>query len=167
MLEIVPLSRDHDRSGFDCGVTELNAYLRATARLHWEKGISRTFVLVDQDDPATILGFFTLTLCEITIAHLPKNYAKRYPKHGLPAVRLGRLAVGLRQQKKGYGGLLLAEAVHRTVLVNEQAGGIGLFVDAKDGQARSFYERYGFVTLPGQDNRLFLPLKTLRDSITW
>lgn len=166
MLEIVPLSREHDRAGFDCGVAELNLFLRATARLHGEKGISRSFVLVDNDAPFIILGFFTLTLCEIAFDQLPKSHAKKLPKHGLPAVRLARLAVALRYQKKGYGELLLADAVYRTVLISEQAGGIGLFVDAKGARARSFYDRYGFVYLPGNDNRLFLPLKTLLASET-
>jgi GNAT superfamily N-acetyltransferase len=63
---------------------------------------------------------------------------------------------------KGYGGLLLAEAIHRTVLIAEQAGLIGLFADAKDERAHKFYERYGFGSLPGQALQIFLPLETLR-----
>lgn len=162
MPEIVSLARHHDRSRFDCGVPELNSFLKATARKHGDKGISRTFVLSDLEKPATILGFFTLTLCEVRTEHLPATYAKKYPQHGLPAVRLARLAVSGKYPRKGYGGLLLAEAIHRTVLIAEQAGLIGLFVDAKNEHARKFYERYGFVSLPGHVLQLFLPLETLR-----
>ena len=162
MPEIVPLARHHDRSRFDCGVPELNSFLKATARQHDKKGISRTFVLSDQEKPATILGYFTLTLCEVRTEHLPAKYAKKYPQHGLPAVRLARLAVSGKYQGKGYGGLMLAEAIHRTVLIAEQAGLIGLFVDAKDERAHKFYERYGFVSLPGHVLQLFLPFETLR-----
>jgi len=158
--EIVPLARHHDRSRFDCGVPELNSFLKATARQHSDKGISRTFVLSDQEKP--ILGYFTLTLCEVRMEHLPATYAKKYPQHGLPAVRLARLAVSRKYQRKGYGGLLLAEAIHRTVLIAEQAGLIGLFVDAKDERAHKFYERYGFVSLPDHVLQLFMPLETLR-----
>jgi len=158
--EIVPLARHHDRTRFDCGVPELNSFLKATARQHSDKGISRTFVLSDQEKP--ILGYFTLTLCEVRMEHLPATYAKKYPQHGLPAVRLARLAVSRKYQRKGYGGLLLAEAIHRTILIAEQAGLIGLFVDAKDERAHKFYERYGFVSLPGHVLQLFLPLETLR-----
>lgn len=162
MPEIVSLARRHDRSGFDCGVPELNSFLRATARQHGDKGISRTFVLSDQKKTETILGYFTLTLCEVRTEHLPAAYAKKYPHHGLPAVRLARLAVSGKYQRKGYGGLMLAEAIHRTILIAEQAGLIGLFVDAKDERAHKFYERYGFVSLPGHVLQLFLPLHTLR-----
>jgi GNAT superfamily N-acetyltransferase len=158
--EITSLARYHDRSKFDCGVPELNSFLKATARQHSDKGISRTFVLSDQEKP--ILGYFTLTLCEVRMEHLPATYAKKYPQHGLPAVRLARLAVSRKYQRKGYGGLLLAEAIHRTVLIAEQAGLIGLFVDAKDECAHKFYERYGFVSLPDHVLQLFMPLETLR-----
>ena len=162
MPEIVSLSRNHDRAGFDCGVPELNSFLKATARQRSDKGISRTFVLSEQERPAVIFGYFTLTLCEVRTEDLPAAYAKKYPQHGLPAVRLARLAVSGKYQRKGYGGLLLAEAIHRTVLIAEQAGLIGLFVDAKDERACKFYERYGFVSLPGHVLQLFLPLETLR-----
>lgn len=162
MPEIVPLDRSHDRAGFDCGVPELNAFLRATARQHAQKGISRTFVLTG-GTPA-ILGFFTLTLCELHAEQLPTSHARKYPLHGLPAVRLARLAVSRKEQKKGYGELLLAEALHRTALIAEQAGVIGLFVDAKDDAARRFYERYGFLTIPEHPLQPFLPIETVRSA---
>lgn len=162
MTEIVPLSRDHDRSGFDCGVSELNDFLKVTARQHTAKGISRTFVLIDPERPAAVKGFFTLTLVEARAEHLPAAYVRKYPKHSLPAVRLARLAVSVRHQGKGCGELLLADAICRTLLIAEQAGVIGLFVDAKNSQARSFYEHYGFVSLPDHELHLFLPMQTLR-----
>ena len=165
MLQITALTKEHDRTGFDCGVPELNAFLKATARQHGSKGISRTFVLTDQARPS-ILGFFSLTLCEVATDMLPANYARLYPRHGLPAVRLARLAVSRRQQGKRYGELLLAEAVYRTRLIAEQAGVIGLFVDAKNDTARSFYQRYGFVCLPGNPLQLFLPFETLKNADT-
>lgn len=160
MLRIAPLTKQHDRSGFDCGVSELNAFLKATARQHSDKGISRTFVLIEDDSP-TVIGFFTLTLCEVVAEKLPAAYAKTYPDHRLPAVRLARLAVSRRQQGKRYGELLLSEAIHRTSLIAEQAGLIGLFVDAKNDTARAFYQQYGFIALPRHPLHLFLPIRTL------
>jgi GNAT superfamily N-acetyltransferase len=158
--EIVPLDRGHDRSGFDCGVPELNTFLRTTARQHAQKGISRTFVLTD--GTPVIHGFFTLILCEIIPKSLPAVYARKFPSHSLPAVRLARLAVSRKYQGKRFGELLLAEAIHRTALVAEQAGVIGLFVDAKDDAARRFYKRYGFMAIPEHPLQLFLPIDTIR-----
>ena len=161
MPEIAALSKEHDRAGFDCGVPELNAFLKVTVRQHGNKGISRTFVLTEQAN-TIMMGFFTLTLCEVRAEKLPAGYAKKYPQHGLPAVRLARLAVSRKHQGKKYGELLLAEAIHRTVLIADQAGVIGLIVDAKDDAARTFYEHYGFIALPNQPFHLFLPTETLR-----
>lgn len=166
MPVISTLSRNHNRTGFDCGAPELNAFLKATARQHGEKGISRTFVLSEPGKPAVILGYFTLTLCEVRTEHLPERYAQKYPAHGLPAVRLARLAVARKFQGKGYGGLLLADAIRRTVFIAEQAGVIGLFVDAKTENARRFYEKYGFTALPDHAAQLFLPLETLRAAMS-
>jgi len=162
---ISPLARHHDRSGFDCGTPELNSFIRATARQHGDKGISRTFVLSEPEHPVSILGYFTLTLCEVRTEHLPEKYAKRYPSHGLPAVRLARLAVDRSFQNHGYGGLLLAEAIRRTLVIAEHAGVVGLFVDPKDDLARRFYEKYGFLALRGHGPQLFLPLETLRAAL--
>lgn len=160
MPEIVTLEKSHDRSGFDCGVPELNTFLKATARQHEQKGISRTFVLTD--GVPVILGFFTLSLCEVNNSQLPASHARRYPLHSLPAVRLARLAVSRKSQGKGFGDRLLAEAIHRTALIADQAGIVGLFVDAKNDSAQQFYLYYGFLAIPEQPLKLFLPIETIR-----
>jgi hypothetical protein len=46
------------------------------------------------------------------------------------------------------------------------AGGIGLFVDAKDHDAKGYYEQFGFVALPSNELELFLPVKTIQDALT-
>ena len=71
-----------------------------------------------------------------------------------------------KHQGQDFAELLLAEAIHRTVVVAEQAGVIGLFVDAKNKSARAFYERYGFILLPNRPLQLFLPLASLQAAST-
>jgi GNAT superfamily N-acetyltransferase len=162
MADIEPLSRQHDREKFDCGVQALNDFLQGTARQHQEKGISRTFVLVDSDSeaPTEILGYFSLSACEAIAADLPAELAKRMPRT-LPAVLLGRLAVDRKVRSRGYGGVLLVEAIRRVAATSTQVGIAGLFVDAKDERSEAFYRKYGFVPLATNPHRLFLPLKTL------
>ncbi len=66
MLKTELLSGNHDRESFDCGEPALNEFLLKTARQHIRKGISRTFVLIDETVPNDILGYYTLTvLCNI------------------------------------------------------------------------------------------------------
>jgi GNAT superfamily N-acetyltransferase len=164
MLRIEPLSQGHDREGFSCGDRDLDDYFKRTARQHNDKGISRTFVLVDLDEPAKILGFFTLASCEVVTAELPSEYAKKYPRKA-PAAKLARLAVAWDLQRQGLGGIMMADAMRRTLAVAENIGIIGFFVDAKNQSARTYYEQYGFVTLPTHPLALFLPLATLAAAV--
>jgi hypothetical protein len=52
--------------------------------------------------------------------------------------------------------------MQRALLVADTAGGIGLFVDAKDESAQSYYARYGFIGLENNPLEMFLPLSLLR-----
>lgn len=158
MKIIEPLNKSHNREQFDCGVEILNQFLNATARQHIQKGISRTFVLSDQN---CIVGFFTLTICEIKSEKLPPTFAKKYPSQ-VPGVKLARLAVDKQWQRQGIGEILMVEAMQRALLVADTAGGIGLFVDAKDELAQSYYARYGFIALEDCPLEMFLPLSLLR-----
>lgn len=162
MADIEPLSRQHDREEFDCGVQALNDFLWSIARQHQEKGVSRTFTLVDRDSetPARVLGYFSLSACEATTTDLPSRLAKRLPR-SIPAVLLGRLAVDRNAQGRGFGSVLLVDAIHRVVATSTQVGIAGLFVDAKDDNAAAFYRKHGFQPLPTNACRLFLPLQTL------
>jgi len=60
-----PLSKQHDRAGFDCGVAELNTFIQKTARRQDERHLVRTTVLVDTDQPERILAFYSTAPCEI------------------------------------------------------------------------------------------------------
>ena len=163
MLEIETLSRNHNRSGFDCGNDALNQYLRKIARQHLNKGISRTFVLVDDDMPTEILGFFTLASCEIFVEKLPRKYAKKYPSKA-PAAKLARLAVAKDRQRQGLGTHMMINAIERVIRVSQNLGIIGFFVDAKDNEAKAYYGQFGFIPLLDSPLELFLPLVTLRDA---
>lgn len=70
-FKVEPLSNHHNKKDFNCGVRELNHYLQTMASQHAKKGISRTFVLVEDNNPSCILGFVTLTACEIESEMLP------------------------------------------------------------------------------------------------
>jgi GNAT superfamily N-acetyltransferase len=160
------LSRTHDRAGFDCGSEPLNRYLKQTARQHTERGISRTFVLVDESDtePKPIVGYFTLNICQISAEQLPPDVAGRLPRE-VAGLKLGRLAVTKERQRQGIGKLLLIAAMKKFVEVFDSVGGIGLFVDAKHDAAKAYYAAFGFVPLPDKPLLLFLPLQTIQEAL--
>jgi len=160
MLKIEPLGSRHDRESFDCGQPDLEDYLRRIARQHADKGVSRTFVLVEDAEPGTVLGFMTLALCEIMPSALPPKFSKKYA-HRVYGVKLARLAISRSRQRQGLGALMMLHAMDRARSVADNAGIVGFFVDAKDTQAQAYYLRYGFIPLVNDPLRLFLPLATL------
>ena len=156
-MQILGLTGTHDRQGFDCGRPPLNGWLQQVARQHQEKGLSKTYVAIREEAPERICGFYALTLAELENRNLPPAWRKKLPRR-IPGVRLGRLAVDLRYQRKGLGDLLLADALARTRIIYTQGGGIGLFVDAIDEHAAGYYLRLGFQVSPDNPLLLFLPV---------
>jgi ribosomal protein S18 acetylase RimI-like enzyme len=161
------LAKSHDRDGFDCESEPLNLFLKQTARQHAERGISRTFVLVDDgaSAPKPVIGFFSLNLCQIKSESLSADEAKKLPRD-VSGIRLGRLAVAKTYQRQGIGKTLLIAAMGKFIEIFNTAGGIGLFVDAKDQAAKRYYEQFGFVPLPSNELELFLPVKTIQAALT-
>ncbi|MBV8062100.1 MAG: GNAT family N-acetyltransferase [Nevskia sp.] len=150
----------HDRTAFDCGEPALNDFLKTKAARHQALRASRTFVLADGAEPERILGFYSLSNCQIAREGLSAEQAKTLPRHPVPAVMLARLAVDRTQQGKHYGRWLLMDAIKRCALVGLQSGVYALLVDAKNEAAKHFYERFGFVAIAGHPMTLYLPLET-------
>jgi ribosomal protein S18 acetylase RimI-like enzyme len=166
VFRIELLSKTHDRQGFDCGSDPLNLFLKQTARQHAERGISRTFVLVEDTaiPPKPILGFFSLNLCQIKSESLTHEEANKLPRD-VSGIRLGRLAVASTHHRQGIGKKLLVTAMLKFVEIFNSAGGIGLFVDAKDFEAKRYYEQFGFIPMPSNELELFLPVRTILDAV--
>ena len=147
----------HDTSSFDCGNTELNSFLHNHAMSFMKRKLCLVHVLMDEN---IILGFYTLSPFTVDINTFPAKTARKYPKTmPLPCWLLGKLAVDKRYQKRGLGRELLMTACERAAkLSNEDAGGFCIIVDAKDGKAKDFYIKYGFMAFKDAPLRLYLPL---------
>lgn len=140
MMLVQPLTGSHNRQDFDCGRIELTNWLRQVARQHQDKGLSETFVAVQEEALERVCGFYALTLAEIDSTQLPAVWRKKLPRR-IPGVRLGRLAVDVAFQGKKLGELVLINALTRAQRIYDDAGGVGLFVDALDAQAAGFYSK--------------------------
>jgi len=154
-LRVAVLGPQHDRGSFGSGVEPLDRYFRTQAGQEARKNIAAPFVLVLPD--GTVGGYYTLSATAVKLSELPPDTARRLPRYPLvPATLLGRLAVDLRYQGKGYGRFLLADALLRAV--RSQIASFAVIVDAKDEAARRFYERESLLPLPDQPMRLFRPI---------
>ncbi|GEC16911.1 GNAT superfamily N-acetyltransferase [Nitrobacter winogradskyi] len=113
------------------------------------------FVLVLPD--GTLAGNYSLSSTSVNLAELPERVTRKLPRYPLvPATLLGRLAIDRRQQGKGYGRFLLADALYR--IVQSEIASFAVIVEAKDDNARRFYERESFLPLPDQPMKLFRPI---------
>jgi ribosomal protein S18 acetylase RimI-like enzyme len=155
------LADHHDRSGFDCGQPTLNRFLREQAGQYARRDLGRTYVAVPTRE-RRVVGYSTLAAGAIPFAHLPQPLAKKLPKHPLPVIHLGRLAVDRSGQGKGLGRYLLVDAFTRCLVVAGSVGIAGVEVVAIDDAAKAFYQRFGFTPLLDDDRHLFIPIATIR-----
>jgi GNAT superfamily N-acetyltransferase len=157
-VRIVPLDPTHDRSGFTCGVESLDRYIREQARQDSSRDIARVFVATMEEEPTSILGYYTLSAAMIGPSHLPPDVARRMPRHPVPAALVGRLAVDRRQAGRGLGTILVADAVLRTDTAARSLGIAVVVVDPLGDDARRFYRGFGFREAVGSD-QMFLVRK--------
>lgn len=160
-----PISRQHERRAFDCGVPELNEYLQRYARQNHESGGAKTFVAVQPNDPKRVLGYYTLSPGAIEFARVPQVVRKGLGQYEVPVFRLARLAVDKSAQGQGLGGQLLLSAGERCLAVAAVVGGVALAIDAKDEWAVQWYEGFGALKLFDSPRQLVLPLATIAAAI--
>lgn len=159
-LKVEALNQTHDRARFTCGVESLDRYLKTQATQDVRRKASSVFVLVFQDAPEHILGYFTLSSFGVDRGEVPEALRKdlpRYPRAG--ATLIGRLAIDKSQQGQGLGSMLLFAAIRRAVANASIVGSSMIVVDALDESVAGFYERNGFVRLL-DSMRLILPMRT-------
>lgn len=159
-LVIEPLNSTHNRPDFKCGVATLDNYLKKQAKQDVKRRISRAFVAITPDSPATVVGYYTLSTLSIALNDLPEEVARKLPRHPISAALIGQLAVSEQAQGYGVGKMLLMDAIKRTLGVSDEIAIYALVVDAIDEQAERFYQQLGFSSLSPENRRLFLPLKS-------
>jgi ribosomal protein S18 acetylase RimI-like enzyme len=156
-----PLGNQHDRTQFDCGVSILNDYLTKYAKQDVKRKASAVFVLVNRADPKRVIGFYTLCATSVLLSELPEELTKKLPRYPeIPAILVGRLARDIHFP--GVGGWLLSDAIARCVRVASDIAASLIVVDSKGDAATRFYEKFGFLSLPKLDGRLFLPMQTAK-----
>ncbi len=159
-FHIQPLGPHHNRADFSCGVEALDNYLKRQAGQDVKRRVAAAFVL--SPDGRIIAGYYTLSQFSVELDTIPRHIAKRLPRYPMvPATLIGRLAVSDAFRGRGFGEMLLMDALHRSLALSEQIASAAVIVDAKNDHARRFYLKYGFLELPGISGRLFLPMKTI------
>jgi len=159
------LSRDFDRDDFDCGIESLNEFLKRYALQNLKKNISVTMVAVSEENRKKVLGYYSVSMAQVSFEELPADLSKGIPRYyPVPAMRIGKLAVDRTAQGVGLGGELLRDVLLRALDLSREIGTGIVLVDAIDANAKRFYERYGFVSLLDLPLSLVLPVETIAEA---
>ena len=137
-IEIRPLARDDDRSGFSCGQPDLDRFFEHYAgQNQFKLHLAVTYVALVEP---RIVGFATVTASSVQRARVPSaRPRKRLPAYPLPVLRLSRLGADTRAQGLGIGKALLRHVLVLAVERRDRIGCVGVVTDAKP-EAVSFFQ---------------------------
>lgn len=137
-----------------------NWIVTCIARQNDTKNIAKCFVAVDSD---LVLADYTLSVSGIEFESVHDTETKQLLHYPVPAALIGKLAVDQRARGTRPGEKCLIDALQRTASMADDMAIKVLLVDALDDDARAFYLHFGFIELPGQPRKLFLPIETIRE----
>ncbi|MCW3095677.1 MAG: GCN5-related N-acetyltransferase [Chthonomonadaceae bacterium] len=147
-----------------CEHTFLAIFLRDKALAEGQQDLSRTYVLLDTDEPAeeSVVGYFTLRADSISYTPAGSRFVS------LPVIEIAYLARHIKRKGRdmwGIGPALLVEALRHVESVSQQIGVAAVHLSYTD-QGKVLYEDYGFGDHPYGDGWLLLPIADVREALT-
>lgn len=83
----------------------------------------------------------------------------------IPALRLCRLAVAESRKKQGLGQYMMGFVLAKAITIDQDAGLSGILIDAKNDDAKGYYQLFGFVPLTTDPLTLFLPMASIMELV--
>jgi predicted GNAT family N-acyltransferase len=135
--------------------------LKTQASQDMRRKANAVFVMVPEESPSWIAGYFTLCAYGLSRETIPEAAQKHIPRYPLvSATLIGRLAISKDSRGMGLGSVLLAKALQKAYQNAAVVGSSMVVVDAIDESAVRFYQAHGFIKLP-ESMRLILPMSTI------
>jgi GNAT superfamily N-acetyltransferase len=148
------LTSEHDVSAFECGVPELDDWLKRRALQNEGARASRTFVVTAG---GRVVGYYALATGAIDHAAATGKVRRNMPEP-IPVMVLARLAVDRAHQGAGLGSALLKDALLRTLGAADAAGIRAILLHAISEDAKRFYLQHGFAESPVDPMTMTIPL---------
>jgi len=139
------LAQEHALDEFDCGVAELDAWLKRSARVAASSGTAATYVL---GRGQRVAGYYALAMSSLAHEQAPSRLRRGMPDP-VPVVLLARLAIARSEQGRSLAGHLLVDALRRCVRGGREFGARAVLVDAINDEAAAFYQHFDFHELEG------------------
>lgn len=157
-----PLSENHVTNDFDCGNAFLNDWPKKFALMNSRANATKTFVVCKRN---RVIGYYSLAMGLVDYEVASSRIKTGLAKHPIPVVILARIAVHLGYQGKRIGVSLLKDAFLRILMISEHIGARAVFVNAKDDNAKKFYEKNGFKPLPSDFFKLLILIKDIKHAL--
>ncbi len=157
----VELSSSVNKKDFSSRSDALNEYLRKFATQDQKRNLAKCYVLLSDDD-AEVVGYYTISASSIPLTSFPEKVQKRATYEVLPVALIGRLAIDKKFEGKGFGSVLIYDAIER--VKNSALAVSAVIVVAKDDSASRFYKHLGFIPFDEPVNgkeALFYPLSKI------
>ncbi len=157
----MPLTEHHVTGGFSCGFDSLDQWLIRRSLKNQIQGATRTYVVCDE---LRVVAYYALASGAITCTDATGRFRRNMPDP-IPVVVLGRLAVDVTLQGRGFGRSLVRDAGIRVIQAADAIGIRGVTVHALSVEAKAFYEKVGFDSSPLDPHLLMITLADLIDSV--
>ncbi len=155
------LNATHDLAAFDCGIPDVDTWLRKRALGNQKEGGSRTYVVADG---LRVVGYYALAAGHIDPQAAPGCFRRNTP-NPIPVVLLGRLAINRSYQSKALGRGLFRDAAKRVINAADILGIRGLIVHAISKEAKAFYLAVDFDPSPLESMTLLVTVADLQASL--
>ena len=111
------------------------------------------------------MGYYSLAFGSISHEDATQKIKDQLPHYPIPILLLARLAVDVREKGNGLGKGLLRDAMFRTIQAASIGGLRAMLTHAKDQEAKSFYEKFGFESSPTNELHLMLSIKDIQANL--
>ena len=164
LVVVEKLTKAHDRKAFDCGDDGYNGLLQRSALQHARQNASVTWVAVEEGG-SRILGYVTLSMGRVEFEHVDEAIVKALPKHPIPVLHVGKLAVDREFQGKRIGPRLLRFAGEQAVMASKNVGCHAVELTADDEGLVAYYQAHGFLSMKAGTLRLYQTVASIEKAM--
>ena len=152
-LIILPLDESDDLSSFNCESEELNDFLKTNALVDQNNLVNRTRLCFFS---GSLAGFYSLAADTIETKSVIDG-VESYSYRKYPAIKIARLAVDSRFERRGIGTFLIKIILAQVVSICDNIGCRYLLVDSKL-ESVEFYKKFEFNVAEKNKKADFVPM---------
>ena len=151
-LQIIPYTKRCNVSDFESTSSELNEFLKEDALKNQEELVSKTYLCCHFNQ---MVGYVTFTTDIVRKKDVRGEEQIEIPYKEYPAIKIARMAVDKRYERRGVGRFLLLAAVGKALKISNEVGCRFITVDSKQDSIE-FYKKSGsFKLIKGYEKKKY------------